>query len=210
MINFYQFSNKPEDLHGFSKKHLLLDTELVDYLCTHDNKDTDYRKAIAAISKKPHLVRECIERIGKRIPELEYIIADDVLFAIWYAAEIIRGPFKQAEDHISKFSAMSYKYARNVLRQAFKRGEIDSPRFIKGEDAIAADGPELAFKYADYVLMGAFPKGEDAIATDGELAYLYASQIIRKPFPKGAAAINSNAHNARAYAEFLEQYNRTH
>jgi hypothetical protein len=63
------------------------------------------------------------------------------------------------------------------------------------------DNPELAARYAIYVLHGPFPAGEPAIATDPYWALTYAEQALgSKPFPAGEPALLQAPYYAMLYA----------
>lgn len=125
----------------------------------------------------------------KRKEMIENIIATNAQESYKYAREILKGPFPKGEDSIAQDPEYSFFYARDVLKKPFP----------KGEDAIATD-PVLSYEYAEKVLKGPFPKGENVIAQKSILSYLYAKNILKQPFPKGEDAIATDPAISLRYA----------
>jgi hypothetical protein len=110
-----------------------------------------------------------------------------------------------------------YKYSENVTHRRQppenEREIATDPRiafdylfnFLDGEPwplaepAIARD-PEIAAKYAVYILKRRWRQAEPAIARDSESAFLYARNIIQGPWPLGELAIASHPTYAAYYA----------
>jgi hypothetical protein len=112
---------------------------------------------------------EKCKKENKRIIELEDLISADLDYSYRYAREIIKGRFEKGEDNFSKNSEWSYLYARDVIK-------------------------------------GPFEKGEDAISKKPSLSYSYASNIIKGPFEKCHPFIlNSDYKND--YIDFLKSIN---
>jgi len=108
-------------------------------------------------------------QIGKRVPELEEIIAAELTPAYWYAQDVIHGRWPEAEPIFATDPQYSYVYARNVL---------DGDRFELGEKAIA-ESAEYSYVYARNVLDGdRFELGERAIASDPEYAVKYMKYVL--------------------------------
>ena len=63
------------------------------------------------------------------------------------------------------------------------------PRALKKREALWAQDPQTAYKYARRVLKTRFPAGENAIASDPALSELYARYVIKGRWPKGEPAI---------------------
>ena len=61
---------------------------------------------------------KCLSR-GERIPELESIIAKSESASYRYANEIIKGRFEKGEEEISCNLHYSYHYAVNILKGPF-------------------------------------------------------------------------------------------
>jgi hypothetical protein len=61
---------------------------------------------------------ECLSR-GERIPELELIIAKSESVSYRYANEVLKGRFEKGEEEISWNLHYSYHYAVNVLKGPF-------------------------------------------------------------------------------------------
>ena len=104
--------------------------------------------------------------------ELEPTIAKNAEYSLWYADEILNGPFKLGEPTIAKHDGLySYKYALYVLKGPFKLGE----------PAIAKSAYH-SLSYAKEILKGPFPLGEKAIAKNAEYSKDYTKNILKKDF----------------------------
>jgi lambda repressor-like predicted transcriptional regulator len=71
--------------------------------------------------------------------------------------------------------------------------------FPAGEEAISMSA-KYSFSYA-YYLEGPFPAGEEAISKNAEYSYKYARYVLKGPFPAGEEAISENATYSYFYAE---------
>ena len=76
----------------------------------------------------------------------------------------------------------------------------DSKEELKRREKYIAKSPKYSYYYAETVLKGPFPLGEEAIAKDVDHAYLYAKYILKGPFPKGEEAIAKDAYSSLYYA----------
>jgi lambda repressor-like predicted transcriptional regulator len=110
----------------------------------------------------------------------------------------------------------SYGEFKNFLLSLFKDGseilQTNSPtlafnyansvirgRWPEGEDLIATDSIN-SYNYSASVLKGRFLKGEDAIATNPRIIYNYVQYFVKGPFPKGEDAIATDAQSSFYYA----------
>jgi hypothetical protein len=84
---------------------------------------------------------------GKKIPELEDIIATDPHYSYRYALEIIKGRWRQCEEIITTSPHYSYNYARDIIRGRWK----------KCENIISKD-PHYSYWYARDAIRGPFEK----------------------------------------------------
>ena len=84
--------------------------------------------------------------MGKPIPELEDIIAQEPYWSYKYAKDIIKGRFEKGEDVIAQYAYYSYLYARDALKD----------RFEKGEDAIAQNAEYSRFYTKEFNLKAQF------------------------------------------------------
>lgn len=89
----------------------------------------------------------------------------DPIIAVRYAEKVLKGPWPEAEDIISKNPMAAVKYAKLIGK-----------RWQKGEKAIATD-IDASLEYAQYVLKDRFIPGEEVIVTNLELAFYYMSQF---------------------------------
>lgn len=105
---------------------------------------------LSDLTKHPDSPLVCVAKAihaGHRIPSLEPTIAKDPHWAVKYAVDIIKGPFKLAEKTIATQHLQSYDYATTVLKGPFPLGE----------PAIAKD-PYWAEHYAFYLQAHGFVK----------------------------------------------------
>ena len=61
--------------------------------------------------------------IGRPVPELENIIAEDIYYSYYYAKDIIKDRFKKGENTIAQSPQYSYWYADEIIHGRFERGE---------------------------------------------------------------------------------------
>jgi hypothetical protein len=107
-------------------------------------------------------------KAGKRLPELEPLILEDVHCAYCYTRYVIEGCWKEAESIIATNSEYSYEYAKYIIKGKWKEGE-----------AAIATNPFYAYKYANYVLKGRWKEGEVNMATSSYWAYEYAKDVLK-------------------------------
>ena len=106
------------------------------------------------------------KKANKRLPELESIILQDdynansnvnnffVCWSYYYALDVIKGRWEEAETIIAQNAYYAYCYARNVIKG----------RWEEAESAIATNA-DYAYLYAKYVVKGKWEEGETVIAT---------------------------------------------
>ena len=104
---------------------------------------------------------------------------------------------EKLETVIAKSANFSMKYAENILKH----------RFIKGEDIISTSAPS-SYIYAKLILGSRFRKGEDAIADDIYYSYQYAVHVLKGRFEKGEAKIKGSTY-WEDYCAFIN-YQETH
>jgi hypothetical protein len=96
------------------------------------------------------------------------------------------------------------KFAYHHATELWHDGDVGTfkmlRRFPEGEAAIATD-PEIAYRYALYVIKGRFPEGEAAIAKASSWATHYAKDVIKGRWPEGEAAIAKDPFFAYKYAK---------
>ena len=80
-------------------------------------------------------------------------------WAFWYARDVIKGRWPEAEDVIAENAEYAYGYAKDVLKG----------RWPEAEDVIARDA-NYAWLYARYVIKGRWPEAEDVMAKNAEYA----------------------------------------
>jgi hypothetical protein len=132
---------------------------------------------------------------NRRILELESIIAADPKYSYKYARDVIKGRFKKGERSIATDKIFSYRYARDIIKRRWKQGE----------KSIIID-IEYAYHYANDVIKGKFIEGESSIATHPEHSYSYVHNVIKGPFPL-AHPIIFNSKWKYNYINFLKSIN---
>jgi hypothetical protein len=95
--------------------------------------------------------RKCLDE-KSRILELEKFIIKDAVLSINYVSKIIKGPWEEGEEVISKHSQSSYFYASQILKRPWEKGEksISNVAFY-------------SYWYAHDVINGPFPLGHPVI-----------------------------------------------
>jgi hypothetical protein len=121
--------------------------------------------------------------IKKRFPKCEpnLLKNQNAYQLINYARDVIKGPWPEAEPLILKSKNISYLY---------DYAEMTGKRFKPAEKYIAKDS-HFAWHYANNVVKGPWPEGEDAIAKDGRNSFWY-SELINKRFRKGEKIIKGS------------------
>ena len=95
--------------------------------------------------------RKCFDE-KRRILELEKFIIKDSVLSINYVSKIIKGPWEEGEEVISKHAQSSYFYASQILKKPWKKGEksISNVAFY-------------SYWYAHDILNGPFSLGHPTI-----------------------------------------------
>ena len=154
--------------------------------------------------------------IKGRFKEGEGNIITSPRYSLEYAVEVIKGRFKEGEDAISRDPITSYDYA-GLIGSRFEKGEdvisesepsiifkyamnIVKGRFKKGEEKIINDGGYL-IAYARDVIKGRFEEAEEKIAESPTNSYLYAKDVIKERFKKGEKTIIDDGSRIVLYAE---------
>ena len=158
MMNLYNLHTNPEQLEGYENRLRI-----------------------------PQFAYEYGEKYGFT-DELVSAVAKDPESAYWYAKNVIKDRWPEAEPVIAKDPKLGYWYARFVIED----------RWPEAEPAIATDH-NLASMYAKHIIKGRWPEGEAAIAKDPFTAYAYALRVIRGRFPEGEPAIATDPIWAEKY-----------
>ena len=88
---------------------------------------------------------KCLKE-NKRFFFLEHIILQNEQYSFYYARDIIKGRWEEAEKIISTDPLYSYHYARDVIKR----------RFLEGEKIIA-NHLYYSYLYARNIIKGMFP-----------------------------------------------------
>jgi hypothetical protein len=115
---------------------------------------------------------------------------------------------KKREQAIAKDPGYAVMYARDVIKRPWKPGEA---AIAKDPLTVLDDGEVncVALDYAKHVLHGRFPAGEKVIASNPVTAYEYAKDVLHGRFPAGEKAIADDKDHtedcgiARDYARFI-------
>jgi hypothetical protein len=128
--------------------------------------------------------------IGGRWDDGEWALLDfgDPWSCAEYAADIIKGPWPEAEQLIATNAQASKVYSSNVLHG----------RFLAGEPIIART-PDEAYGYACFILKGRWPEAEPYIIKDARAAVLYAISVIKGPWPEAEPTIKADHHQWDIY-----------
>ena len=128
--------------------------------------------------------------IKGRWPEAESVIATDPDRAYYYARYVIKGRWPEAEATIMTDPAWAYYYALDAIRGRWPDAE-----------AMIATYPEWAYRYANYVIKRRWPEAESVIATEPEWANYYALNVIKGRWPEAETTI-------RQSSQWWEQYRK--
>jgi len=118
---------------------------------------TAYNAYLSAV-KTPHL----------RVPELEQGILQSNKYILYYAEEIIKGRWHEAEPIIMQDAQHAYFYARDIIKGRWPEAEP----FIMKEVA-------WAYAYAVDIIKGRWSEAEPYIMQDAKYIYLYANCVIQ-------------------------------
>jgi hypothetical protein len=104
-------------------------------------------------TKLKDVFEEAIKTKNKELTTALISYIDDPELIYKYAKNIVKGKLNEREEDIIATSAYySYRYARDILKGPFPKGEN-----------IIANSPFHAYVYAEVVLKDRFKKGEEAI-----------------------------------------------
>ena len=106
---------------------------------------------VEMVQEKPGLLKildpDKIKLIGNfhfnlnlNIPGISPFLLKNPKWAYWYAYEVIKGRWEEAEPFIIKDPQYAYRYSRNIIKGRFKEAE---PFFMKD--------PHEAYMYAKYI-----------------------------------------------------------
>ena len=104
---------------------------------------------------------------GKINAHGEKLIKNDGFYAYYYAENIIKGRWIEAEAAISKTICPSYKYAKNILKR----------RFIEAESTLCKDG-YYAYNYAVDIIKDRWVEAEDVIKEEKCHARPYVREVL--------------------------------
>ena len=101
-------------------------------------------------------------------------------WAYWYAHDVIKGRWLEAEPVIATYPTWAYMYACNVIKRRCPEAE-----------PVIATHPTWAYMYACNVIKRRWPEAEPVIATHPRWAYVYACNVIDLPADEASAWVDS-------------------
>ena len=111
-------------------------------------------------------------------------------WACWYAKNVIKGRWPEAEFVIKNDSRFSYIYARDAL----------NGRFNAAENNIKND-PQYAYLYARNILKTRWPIAENAIMTNAKYSFLYSIWVLDERWPEAESIISTNSSYWDTYSD---------
>ena len=150
--------------------------------------------------KAKDLLWKVIAKKDKKLAETLIPIIRDPHLTYAYASMVEKSKVKdEFEDIIAQSEDAAYRYAINILKGPFP----------KGEDTIAKDS-NYAYLYAKNVIKGPWSKGEDIIATDFWSSIRYVQDVLKDRFKKGERAIIKafKKEYLKEYIDFLKSINK--
>jgi hypothetical protein len=124
--------------------------------------------------------------------EGEILASGNAEGAHWYAKQVIRGRWAEAEPYIMEDPYWAYDYARDVIKG----------RWAEAEPFIMKD-PSSAYYYARNVIEGRWAEAEPHIMKYPGWAYYYAKEVIQGRWAEAEPHIMKDPRWAREYNEFL-------
>ena len=110
----------------------------------------------------------------------------------WYAKNVIKGKWSEAEPFIMKSPEWAYRYVCDVRRT----------RWPQAEPFIMQD-PKWAYWYARKVIGGRWPEAEPHILKDLEWVYWYARDVLKGRWPEAEPYMKQSTHRWRLYCGFF-------
>ena len=111
---------------------------------------------LAALKYTPEEAYNLAKEKGERMPEVEAVIATDPEWACWYAIDVIKDRWPEAETVISTTDPYwAYRYAKDVIKGRWPEAET-----------VIVTNLLWAYRYARDVIKGRWPEVEAVIATD--------------------------------------------
>ena len=157
-------------------------------------------------NERAEYLYEEAKKLGKRLdPVYEEIIKVNPEYACWYAENIIKDRWKEAEPYIIKNPEWIYEYCLNVIKGRWPEAE---PYIMKDYWAIC--------KYAVYIIKGRWPEAEEIllnISNTADIRYLnmYVENIIKGRWPEAEPIIYQDIEstvNYMIFAGLLEKSER--
>lgn len=178
-MNLYDLHKDKSKLKGYDEvsKH---DLEVAWDRYVDDVEELRKRENLWATD--PDFALMYAEEVDNKFPLGDKVIsalASDAHTALNYAKFVLRGPFPEGEESISKDADDAVEYARKVLKRRFESAEH-----------VIARSSSAAVEYATRVLKGRFKEAERAIAQDPYLAVEYAKEILDGRFEEAEREIS--------------------
>jgi hypothetical protein len=114
-------------------------------------------------------------------------------WAYWYAHNVLRERWPEAEPVIVQSRYWACKYAMDVIKGRWPEAE---PIMIKD--------PYWGYKYAMDIIKGRWPEAEPVIIQHPYWAYFYARNVIQGRWPEAEPVIRQDKLDWREYQKFVE------
>jgi len=138
-----------------------------------------------------------VSKLASEGPMREQDILDsqDPKQIYFYAAEVKKGRWPEAEPILLTHPYWAYVYANNILKSRWPEAE---PMII--------DCPQTAYKYARDVIKGRWPEAEDSLITTPSAAYRYFMEALKgQRFPKGEKVLKDHPVYWESYLDTLKE-----
>jgi len=156
--------------------------------------DTSHHKLITNPERAYYYAKDVIKG---RWPEAEKYIVENPKCAYLYALNVIKGRWSEAEKYIMRSHDYALLYTEEVINMGKSENE-PNVRWKEAEPIIMAD-PWCAYLYALNVIKGRWPEAENIIMTDpDEVYYGYYKDII---IP---SVLNSNPNSKQIFRLLMD------
>ncbi len=116
--------------------------------------------------------------------------------AYWYAIDVIKGRWPEAEPTIMKDPEFAVNYADNVINGRWPEAE---PWIMKS--------PKQSCYYARDVIKGRWPEAEPTIMQDPQWAFYYVCDMIKDRWPEAEPIMVQNSkHDPKRNSDYLLKY----
>lgn len=222
-MDLYKYHHKPEKLHGHHEADDIVHDRIKHLLQKSKNLVKINEKQKKSISRNAEMSYLYALQQRERFPEGEEVISKDPNWALYYAQDVIKGPWPEAEDTIAKDPETTVDYAIAVLKKRFPKGEqillksgetyqiINYVREVLKKPWPAAEPIILKSKNVSYMFEYAemtgkrFLPAEKFIAKDPLFVWHYADILIKGEWPEAEDTIAKSAQKSYWYSELIKK-----